>query len=345
MGDKLTYKDAGVDTKEGGRAVELMKDHVKRTFSENVLTGLGSFGSMYQLDLGKMTEPVLVSGTDGVGTKLKIAFLMDKHDTVGIDAVAMCVNDVLVQGAAPIFFLDYLAVGKNEPKKIEQLVKGVADGCVQAQCALIGGETAEMPDMYDVKHYDIAGFCVGAVDKCNLLDGQKIEAGQVLIGLPSSGVHSNGFSLIRKVLLKDAKLDLHKEYEELGGEKLGDVLLTPTKIYVKAIKHLLGKVDIKGMSHITGGGFYENVPRMLKEGQGVSIDLNSYPHKPIFDMIAKYGNIETKEMCNVFNMGIGFIMAVDKEDVEKVQSLLAEINEESYVIGEVTNSGSVDLTW
>ena len=216
---------------------------------------------------------------------------------------------------------------------------------MQAECALIGGETAEMPDMYDVQHYDIAGFCVGAVDKCNLLDGQKIEKGNVLIGLPSSGVHSNGFSLIRKVLLKDAKLDLHKRYEELGNEKLGDVLLTPTKIYVKAIKHLLGKVDIKGMSHITGGGFYENVPRMLKDGQGVSIDLTTYPHKPIFDFIAKTGDIPMKEMCNVFNMGIGFMMAVDKADVEKVQSLLQEIGEESYVIGEVTDSGSVDLTW
>lgn len=216
---------------------------------------------------------------------------------------------------------------------------------MQAECALIGGETAEMPDMYDVKHYDIAGFCVGAVDKCNLLDGQKIEEGNVLIGLPSTGVHSNGFSLIRKVLLKDAKLDLHKEYEEIGNQKLGDVLLTPTKIYVKAIKHLLGKVDIKGMSHITGGGFYENVPRMLKEGQGVTIDTTAYPHKPIFDMIAKYGNIPMDEMCNVFNMGIGFMMAVDKKDVDTVQSLLKEIHEESYVIGEVTNSGSVDVKW
>ena len=233
--------------------------------------------------------------------------------------------------------------GKEILIQIEEV--SVGDGCVQAECALIGGETAEMPDMYDVKHYDIAGFCVGAVDKCNLLDGQKIEKGNVLIGLPSSGVHSNGFSLIRKVLLKDAKLDLHKSYEELGNEKLGDVLLTPTKIYVKAIKHLLGKVDIKGMSHITGGGFYENVPRMLKEGQGVSIDLTTYPHKPIFDFIAKTGDIPMKEMCNVFNMGIGFMMAVDKADVEKVQSLLKEIGEESYVIGEVTDSGSVDLTW
>ena len=339
MSDK--YREAGVNLEAGYESVRLIKSHVARTKVKGAIDSIGAFGGMFDLSMLNMKEPVLVSGTDGVGTKLMIAFAMDKHDTVGIDAVAMCVNDVLVQGAAPIFFLDYLAVGT----KIEKLVKGVADGCVQAECALIGGETAEMPDMYDVQHYDIAGFCVGAVDKCNLLDGQKIEKGNVLIGLPSSGVHSNGFSLIRKVLLKDAKLDLHKRYEELGNEKLGDVLLTPTKIYVKAIKHLLGKVDIKGMSHITGGGFYENVPRMLKDGQGVSIDLTTYPHKPIFDFIAKTGDIPMKEMCNVFNMGIGFMMAVDKADVEKVQSLLQEIGEESYVIGEVTDSGSVDLTW
>ena len=339
------YAEAGVNLEAGYDSVRRIKSHVARTKVKGAIDSIGAFGGMFDLSQLNMKEPVLVSGTDGVGTKLMIAFEMDRHDTVGIDAVAMCVNDVLVQGAMPIFFLDYLAVGKNEPKKIEQLVKGVADGCVQAECALIGGETAEMPDMYDVKHYDIAGFCVGAVEKAKLLDGQSIEPGDVLIGLPSSGVHSNGFSLVRKVLLKDAGLDLHKEYEELGNKKLGDVLLTPTRIYVKAIKYLLDKVKIKGMSHITGGGFYENVPRMLKEGQGVIINLNSYPRLPIFDMLAKYGNIETKEMCNVFNMGIGFIMAVDKLDVENVQSLLKEIDERSYVIGEVTDSGSVELKW
>ena len=337
------YAEAGVNLEAGYESVRRIKSHVARTKVKGAIDSIGAFGGMFDLSQLNMKEPVLVSGTDGVGTKLMIAFEMDRHDTVGIDAVAMCVNDVLVQGAMPIFFLDYLAVGKNEPKKIEQLVKGVADGCVQAECALIGGETAEMPDMYDVKHYDIAGFCVGAVEKAKLLDGQSIEPGDVLIGLPSSGVHSNGFSLVRKVLLKDAGLDLHKEYEELGNKKLGDVLLIPTRIYVKAIKYLLDKVKIKGMSHITGGGFYENVPRMLKEGQGVIINLNSYPRLPIFDMLAKYGNIETKEMCNVFNMGIGFIMAVDKLDVENVQSLLKEIDERSYVIGEVTDSGSVEL--
>ena len=271
-----------------------------------------------------MKEPVLVSGTDGVGTKLMVAFEVDKHDTIGIDAVAMCVNDVLVQGALPIFFLDYLAVGKNFPKKIEQLVKGVADGCVQSECALIGGETAEMPDMYDVNHYDIAGFCVGAVEKSKLLDGQKIEEGNVLIGLPSSGCHSNGYSLIRKILLKDAKLDVHKYYEEFN-KTLGEELLTPTKIYVKTIKHLLNtNTDIKGMCHITGGGFFENVPRMLKDGQGVTIDVKSFPRPAIFDFIMKTGNVPEKEMYNVFNMGIGFILAVDKKDVDEVIEALQE---------------------
>lgn len=343
MSDK--YREAGVDLEAGYESVRLIKSHVARTKIKGAMDSIGAFGGMFDLSTLNLKEPVLVSGTDGVGTKLMLAFEMDKHDTIGIDAVAMCVNDVLVQGAAPIFFLDYLAVGKNHPKKIEQLVKGVADGCVLSECALIGGETAEMPDMYSEDHYDIAGFCVGAVEKSKLLDGQSIEPGHVLIGLPSSGCHSNGFSLVRKVLIKDAGLDLHKAYDELDGEVLGNVLLTPTRIYVKAIKHLLDKVDIKGMSHITGGGFYENVPRMLKEGQGVSIDMSSFPRPKIFDMIAKTGNVDMKEMSNVFNMGIGFLMAVDKQDVEKVQTTLKEIGEDSYVIGEVTSSGSVDLTW
>ena len=343
MSDK--YREAGVDLEAGYESVRRIKSHVARTKTMGAIDSIGAFGGMFDLSKYGFQEPVLVSGTDGVGTKLMIAFEADKHDTIGIDAVAMCVNDVLVQGALPMFFLDYIAVGKNHPQVIEQIVKGVADGCVQAECALIGGETAEMPDMYDEHHYDLAGFCVGAVDRSRLLDGQKIAAGDVLIGLPSSGCHSNGFSLIRKVLLKDAKLDLQATFEELGGKTLAEELLTPTRIYVKAIKHLLDKVDIKGMSHITGGGFYENVPRMLKEGQGVRIDLNSYPSKPIFDLIARCGNIGKQEMCNVFNMGIGFILAVDPGDVEKVQQLLAEIDEPSYVIGEVTDTGSVDLKW
>ena len=343
MSDK--YREAGVDLEAGYESVRRIKSHVARTKTMGAIDSIGAFGGMFDLSKYGFQEPVLVSGTDGVGTKLMIAFEADKHDTIGIDAVAMCVNDVLVQGALPMFFLDYIAVGKNHPQVIEQIVKGVADGCVQSECALIGGETAEMPDMYDEHHYDLAGFCVGAVDRSRLLDGQKIATGDVLIGLPSSGCHSNGFSLIRKVLLKDAKLDLQATFEELGGRTLAEELLTPTRIYVKAIKHLLDKVDIKGMSHITGGGFYENVPRMLKEGQGVRIDLNSYPSKPIFDLIARCGNIGKQEMCNVFNMGIGFILAVDPGDVEKVQQLLAEIDEPSYVIGEVTDTGSVDLQW
>ena len=343
MSDK--YREAGVDLEAGYESVRRIKSHVARTKTMGAIDSIGAFGGMFDLSKYGFQEPVLVSGTDGVGTKLMIAFEADKHDTIGIDAVAMCVNDVLVQGALPMFFLDYIAFGKNHPQVIEQIVKGVADGCVQAECALIGGETAEMPDMYDEHHYDLAGFCVGAVDRSRLLDGQKIAAGDVLIGLPSSGCHSNGFSLIRKVLLKDAKLDLQATFEELGGKTLAEELLTPTRIYVKAIKHLLDKVDIKGMSHITGGGFYENVPRMLKEGQGVRIDLNSYPSKPIFDLIARCGNIGKQEMCNVFNMGIGFILAVDPGDVEEVQQLLAEIDEPSYVIGEVTDTGSVDLQW
>ena len=339
------YREAGVDLEAGYESVRLIKSHVSRTKVLGAIDSIGAFGGTFDLSLLNMKEPVLVSGTDGVGTKLMIAFECDKHDTIGIDAVAMCVNDVLVQGAMPIFFLDYLAVGKNYPKKIEQLVKGVADGCVLSECALIGGETAEMPDMYDEKHYDIAGFCVGAVEKAKFLDGSKIETGNVLIGLPSSGCHSNGYSLIRKVLLKDAKLDVHQFYPEFN-QTLGEELLTPTKIYVKTIKHLLNtNTNILGMCHITGGGFFENVPRMLKEGQGVDINIKSFPRPKIFDFIMKTGNIDEKEMYNVFNMGIGFILAVDKNDVTEVMDKLNKINEEAYVIGEVTNSGEVNLKW
>ena len=339
------YREAGVDLEAGYESVRRIKSHVNRTKVLGAVDSIGAFGGMFDLSLLKMKEPVLVSGTDGVGTKLMIAFECDKHDTIGIDAVAMCVNDVLVQGAMPIFFLDYLAVGKNFPEKIEQLVKGVADGCVLSECALIGGETAEMPDMYDINHYDIAGFCVGAVEKSKLLDGQKIEEGNVLIALPSSGCHSNGYSLIRKVLLKDALLDVNKFYPEFN-KTLGEELLTPTKIYVKTIKHLLNSgAKINGMCHITGGGFYENVPRMLKEGQGVEIDVRSFPRPKIFDFIMNTGNIPEKEMYNVFNMGVGFMLAVDKNEVENVMNMLKEINEEAYIIGKVTNSGEVDLKW
>ncbi len=341
MSDK--YREAGVDLEAGYESVRLIKSHVARTQTRGSVDSIGAFGGMFDLSVLNMKEPVLVSGTDGVGTKLMMAFEVDKHDTIGIDAVAMCVNDVLVQGAMPLYFLDYIAVGKNYPEKIEQIVKGVADGCVLSECALIGGETAEMPDMYSVEHYDIAGFCVGAVEKSKLLTNQNIKSGHVLIGLPSSGCHSNGFSLIRKVLIKDGGLDVH-EYYEAFGKTLGEELLTPTKIYVKAIKHLLNNnVDIKGMSHITGGGFFENVPRMLKDGLGVRIDLNSFKRPEIFNLIQEVGQIPNEEMYNVFNMGIGFIMAVDQKDVETVIGLLREIDEEANVMGVVTDSGKVEL--
>ena len=339
------YEDAGVSLEAGYESVRRIKKHIEKTNVKGVMGNIGSFGGMFDLSCLGYKEPVLVSGTDGVGTKLKLAFMMDKHDTIGQDVVAMCVNDVLAQGAKPLFFLDYIAVGKNYPEKIEAIVKGVSDGCVLADCGLIGGETAEMPDMYDANHYDIAGFCVGAVEKSKLLHGQNIASGQILVGLPSSGCHSNGFSLIRKVLLKDAKLDLNRYYPEFN-KTLGEELLTPTKIYVKAIKKLLNEgVDIKGMSHITGGGFFENIPRMLKEGQGVSIDVKSFPRPKIFDLIMEKGEIDEKEMYNVFNMGIGFVMALDPKDVTRVQELLTSIGEPSYVIGEVTDKGEVELKW
>lgn len=339
------YKEAGVNLEAGYESVRRIQSHVARTKVKGAIDSLGAFGGMFDLSVYNLKEPVLVSGTDGVGTKLMLAFEMDKHDTIGIDAVAMCVNDVLVQGAKPIYFLDYIAVGQNKPEVIEQIVKGVADGCVQSACALIGGETAEMPDMYDVDHYDLAGFCVGVVDKSKLKDSRNLKVGDVLIGLPSTGVHSNGFSLVRKVLFKDNHLDAHATYDQLDGQVLGDVLLTPTKIYVKAVSSLFDQVDIHAMSHITGGGFYENVPRMLKEGMGVRIDTKAFPRPKIFDFIQQKGKIDNQEMYNVFNMGIGFVMAVDPKDVQKVQDALQAIGETSYVIGEVTDSGEVDVQW
>ena len=337
------YKQAGVNLEAGYESVRRIQSHVARTKVKGAMESLGAFGGMFDLSAYNLKEPVLVSGTDGVGTKLMMAFEMDKHDTIGIDAVAMCVNDVLVQGAQPIYFLDYIAVGQNKPEVIEQIVKGVADGCVQSNAALIGGETAEMPDMYDKDHYDLAGFCVGAVEKSKLKDSRDLKVGDVLIGLPSSGIHSNGFSLVRKVLFKDAGLDPHKEVEALDGKKLGHVLLEPTRIYVKAVHALLDKVNIHAMSHITGGGFYENIPRMLKDGMGVEIDSSSFPRPKIFDFIQQTGNIPEKEMYNVFNMGLGFVMAVDQSDVESVQSILKDMGEESYVVGKVTDSGKVEI--
>lgn len=336
------YKEAGVSLEAGYDSVRRIKSHVNRTRVKGAMDSIGAFGGMFDLEEAGFKNPVLVSGTDGVGTKLMLAFEMDKHDTIGIDAVAMCVNDVLVQGASPLFFLDYIAVGKNHPEVIEEIVKGVADGCVLSDAALIGGETAEMPDMYDPEHYDLAGFCVGAVDKDQLIV-PKTEAGDVLIGLPSSGVHSNGFSLVRKVLFKDNHLDPHEEFEELGGRKLGEVLLEPTRIYVKPVKSLFGKADIHGMAHITGGGFFENIPRMLKDGQGVEIELDSFEKPAIFDFIQKRSSIPSEEMYNVFNMGIGFVIAAPESEVSKIQQLLDEAGQPSYVIGRITDSGRVEL--
>ena len=330
-----SYAAAGVDVTAGYESTNLIKPMVESTYIPGVIGTLGGFGGCFELP-GGYSEPVLVSGTDGVGTKLKLAFLLDKHDTVGIDCVAMCVNDVVCAGAKPLFFLDYIACGKNQPEKIASIVSGVAEGCVQAGCALIGGETAEMPGFYAADEYDLAGYSTGIVEKSRMLDNRDMAEGNVLIGLPSSGCHSNGFSLIRKVLLKDAKLDLHERYDAFDGKTLGEELLTPTKIYVKAIKHLLGKVDIKGMSHITGGGFYENVPRMLKEGQGVTIDMNAFPSKPIFELIASTGNIAPQEMCNVFNMGIGMVLALPADDAEKALKLLREEGETVCRLGIIT---------
>ena len=342
MGEKLTYKDAGVDTKEGGRAVELMKDHVKRTFSDNVLTGLGSFGSMYRLDLAGIQEPVLVSGTDGVGTKLKIAFLMDKHDTVGQDCVAMCVNDIVCQGAVPLFFLDYIATGKVQAEKIADIVKGIADGCVLSECSLVGGETAEMPSFYDDDEYDMAGFAVGIADKSRIIDGSRVSEGDVLIGLPSSGIHSNGYSLVRKIFFDKMDMDVAEYGEELGTT-LGDALITPTKIYVKACKAVFGKYDVHGVVHITGGGFYENIPRIIPQGLGAEIEAGTWEVPEIFRYIKKCGNVEAKEMFSTFNMGVGMIMVVDQKDAEGVMALLQASGEKPSVIGKITAEEGVKI--
>lgn len=328
------YKRAGVDIDAGNEAVERMKKHVRRTFRPEVLTDLGGFGALFGLDIQKYKKPVLVSGTDGVGTKLKIAFMMDKHDTIGIDAVAMCVNDIVVQGAEPLFFLDYLACGKVFPEKIEALVKGIADGCEQSGCALIGGETAEMPGMYDEDEYDIAGFSVGVVDADQIIDGKSIAEGDVLIGLASSGVHSNGFSLVRKVLLEDSGMDLNEQVEQLGAS-LGETLLTPTRLYVKPCLKLMESVKVKGFVHITGGGFYDNIPRILPEGTNASIDYGSWPILPIFKLIAEKGNISDKDLFRTFNMGIGMIAIVAEKDAEAAMAALQTAGEQAYKIGRI----------
>lgn len=328
-----SYAAAGVDVTAGYESVELIKSHVKRTNIPGVIGGIGGFGGMFEIAAKEYKNPVLVSGTDGVGTKIKLAMLMDKHDTIGIDCVAMCVNDVACSGAKPLFFLDYIACGKNYPEKIEQIVKGVADGCVQAGCALVGGETAEHPGLMPNEDYDLAGFTVGIGDKDKLVSGDNLKAGDALIGVASSGIHSNGFSLIRKVF--DINEETIKVYYDELGKTLGEELITPTRIYVKPLLALMSKVNVNAISHITGGGFYENVPRMLKEGFTAYIEKDKCFKKPIFDLIQKTGNIPERDMYNTFNMGTGLVIAVDGDKAEEAVSILKEAGEDAAVIGEI----------
>ena len=336
-----SYEQAGVNLEAGYEVVRRIKKHVASTERVGVMGNIGAFGGMFDLSALNVKEPVLVSGTDGVGTKLKLAFAMDKHDTIGIDAVAMCVNDVLAQGAEPLYFLDYVAVGANEPAKIENIVAGVAEGCRQAGCALIGGETAEMPGMYTEGEYDIAGFTCGVVEKSKLIDGSKVKVGDVLVGIASSGVHSNGFSLVRKVV-SDAGLDLHAVLPELDAERpLGEVLLTPTRIYVKQVLDVIRNCDVHGVAHITGGGFDENIPRILKEGQGIEVKEGSWEILPVFRMLEKYGKIAHREMFNIFNMGIGMVLAVDAAEADKAIEILKSHGERASVIGRVTDAEGV----
>ena len=332
-----SYAAAGVDITAGYKSVELMKKHIARTKNAGCLDDVGGFGGCFGLDLTGISEPVLVSGTDGCGTKVKLAILMDKHDTIGIDAVAMCANDIICCGAKPLFFLDYIACGKNYPEKIASIVGGVAEGCVQSGCALIGGETAEHPGMMPLEDYDLAGYCTGIVDKKKIIDNKKMEAGDVVIALPSSGVHSNGFSLVRKVFdIENA--DLNAPVDELGGKSLGETLLTPTRIYVKPVLALLAQVDVKGISHITGGGFYENIPRSIPDGLGAVIDRSAVRVLPIFDLIAKTGNISQRDMFNTFNMGVGMSIVVPASQQEKALEILRSFGEDAYVIGKIVVS-------
>ena len=338
------YAKAGVDITAGYKAVELMKSHIARTAVPGVVSDIGGFGGLFSLDVSGMTAPTLVSGTDGVGTKLKLAFLLDKHDTVGIDCVAMCVNDILCAGAKPLFFLDYIACGKNVPEKIAAIVSGVAEGCVQSGAALIGGETAEMPGFYPEDEYDLAGFAVGIVDKNKIIDHSKMTAGDVILALPSSGVHSNGFSLVRKVFDVE-HTDLKAPVAELGGKGLGETLLTPTKIYVKPVLALFEQVTVRGISHITGGGFFENIPRSIPDGLGAKIKMDDVRVLPIFDLIEKTGQISRREMFNTFNMGVGMTVVVSKEDAEKALSILRENGEDAYILGEIVESQDKVVLW
>ncbi len=337
-----SYAAAGVDITAGYKAVELMKRHVARTMTPGVVSGLGGFGGLFELDLTGMTRPVLVSGTDGVGTKLKLAFLMDKHDTVGIDCVAMCVNDIICVGAKPLFFLDYVAVGKTRPERVAAIVSGVAEGCVQAGCALIGGETAEMPGFYAEDEYDLAGFSVGAVDRSKVLDNESMTAGDVVIAMPSSGVHSNGFSLVRKALDVE-HVDLHSHVDELGMS-LGEALLCPTRIYVKPALAMIEAANVKGISHITGGGFYENIPRSLKPGLTAKIDRASIRTPRIFDLIQKAGDVPERDMFNTYNMGVGMSVVVSKQTADAALAALAENGVDAYVCGElIQGDGGIEL--
>ena len=330
------YADAGVDITAGYKAVELMKKHIARTLTSGVCSDVGGFGGLFELDLTGITKPVLVSGTDGVGTKLKLAFLMDKHDTVGIDCVAMCVNDIICSGAKPLFFLDYIACGKNYPERIADIVSGVCEGCVQSGAALIGGETAEMPGFYPIDEYDLAGYCTGVVDKDKIIDNKTMTPGDVIIALPSSGVHSNGFSLVRKVFDVENS-DITLPVDSLGGKSIGETLLTPTKIYVKPVLALLEKIKVKGISHITGGGFYENIPRSIPDSLGAKIDRSAIKVLPIFDLIAKTGNICERDMFNTFNMGTGMVLVAARDSADKALAALHSLGQEAGVIGEIVS--------
>ncbi|MFI3263851.1 MAG: phosphoribosylformylglycinamidine cyclo-ligase [Rikenellaceae bacterium] len=338
-----SYEKAGVNLEAGYEVVARIKKHVASTSRLGVMGNIGAFGGMFDLSALGVKEPVLVSGTDGVGTKLKLAFEMDKHDTIGVDAVAMCVNDVLAQGAEPLYFLDYVAVGHNEPAKIESIVAGVAEGCRQSGCALIGGETAEMPGMYTDGEYDIAGFTCGVVEKSELIDGSKVKVGDVLIGVASSGVHSNGFSLVRKIVA-DSGSDLHKVYPELGDKPLGEVLLTPTKIYIKPVLAVVKGCDVHGISHITGGGFDENIPRILKDDMGIEIKEGSWEILPVFRFLEREGGVAHREMFNIFNMGVGMVIALDESEAAKAIEILTEAGETATVIGRITDkAGAVEI--
>ena len=337
------YAAAGVDITAGYKAVELMKSHVARTATKGVCGGIGGFGGLFELDLTGISKPVLVSGTDGVGTKLKLAFIMDKHDTVGVDCVAMCVNDIVCAGAKPLIFLDYIACGKLVPERIADIVKGVADGCVMAGAALVGGETAEMPKFYPEDEYDLAGYSTGVVDKDKIIDNTKMKAGDVVIALPSSGVHSNGFSLVRKVFDVE-NADITSPLPELGGKSVGETLLTPTKIYVKPVLKLLEAVEVKGISHITGGGFYENIPRSIPDGLCARIEKKNVRTLPIFDLIAKKGNVSERDMFNTFNMGVGMSVVVAAKDADRAIEVLRETGEQAYLLGEiVTGDEKIEL--